>query len=335
MGAISRNGEDLETLAAKNDHLGVLRHIRLHKLRNPEMVLKHGKSFLGKETPPDINTRPSILSAIGSMFGLTIDEAEKLSVLEQMVVAAVDVNDIEFSETCLIALKKCLKHYNARAEQPLDEKTRFRRLMGLILEAKGESDSANALYDILLEENPSNSYALRRKYCIMKSQSRNNSNNEVSMREALNDYLECNLGDATAWLEMSDLCLNIGDYRGAAYCYEEIILCNPLDASLHCKLGEIYVTIGGINNLRLARKHLSQSLVLSPAPGNLRAVYSLFSAAELFVDEADSKGKKNAVDEDEIDVAKELLRFASENLINIYNSTEMSKIVSKVVAIDK
>mmetsp|Transcript_50936 Transcript_50936/g.59516 ORF Transcript_50936/g.59516 Transcript_50936/m.59516 type:complete len:325 (+) Transcript_50936:152-1126(+) len=323
MGAISSDGETLPTLSAKNDHLGVLRHIRLHKLREPNMVITHGKSFLG--TALSTTPKPSILTVVSSILGWSMDESEKLSVLEQMIVASIDVNDLTLADQCLETLKNCLQHHDGDAPL-LDTSVRFRRLLGLIYEARGDCDSANTLYEELLTENPSNSYVYKRKFCIARVQS----TNEVHMRDALNEYLENNLGDATAWLEMSKLSLSIGDYRGAAYCYEELVLCNPLDADLHCRLGEIYSTLGGVENLRLARKHLSQSLVLSPAEGNLRAVFGLISAAETFLEEVDSKGKKH-VEEEEIEVVNELLKFGSEHLTKIYKGTAMSAVVAKVV----
>jgi len=66
-------------------------------------------------------------------------------------------------------------------------------------------------------------------------------------------------------------------------CYEELVLLQPQDASLHCMLGELYLMMGSssslLSNLILARKHIALSLELSgDSSNNLRALYALVDA---------------------------------------------------------
>ena len=38
------------------------------------------------------------------------------------------------------------------------------------------------------------------------------------------------------------------------FCWEELVLSQPLDSTLHCELGELYATLGGVTNFLRARK---------------------------------------------------------------------------------
>lgn len=77
---------------------------------------------------------------------------EYWSVLEQLCVASLTEGDIAAAEEECAALA---------ARFP--ESARVQRLVGLILEAKGEWDEAIHTYDALLEANPANSLAWKRK----------------------------------------------------------------------------------------------------------------------------------------------------------------------------
>ena len=39
-------GDDLDALSKNGDHLGVLRYIRAHEIRDPEKVIRHGQVLL-------------------------------------------------------------------------------------------------------------------------------------------------------------------------------------------------------------------------------------------------------------------------------------------------
>ncbi|CAN0515498.1 unnamed protein product, partial [Laminaria digitata] len=65
-----------------------------------------------------------------------------------------------------------------------------------------------------------------------------------------------------------------------AFCYEELVLVTPSDHVVHCRLGEVYYTMGGkffrsrADNLMRARKHFSQSVDLLKS-GNARGLHGL------------------------------------------------------------
>lgn len=288
--------EDLPTLLAKKDHLNTLRYIRCHQLREPELVISEAKALLGP-----------------NLSGKLSDEAARLSVLEQTCLAAIDVNDSDLADLCLNKLKSSVGN----------ESVRFRSLLARCLEGDGQMEGAEKIYDALLEDNPSNLMALKRKYCLLRAQV----GKEVETMDALNVYLQQNISDTAGWYEMSRFCLELGDYRGAAYALEEVVLGCPLDSHAHCMLGEVYVTLGGLDNLQSARKHMAQSLELDES--NRRALFGLVSASSDYLEEA-SKSKKN-VDDHEVEVAKELVKYGAEKAMNAYKGTRMFNAVQRVM----
>ena len=305
--------DDLPTLAARGDHLGVLRYVRAHKLREPKMVVAHGKLLLGASAKPD----GSIVVGGGRRLG----EVERLAALEQLCIASLDVGEISLAEACLDALRA------GDPDSPVTkESARYRKLLGLCLEASGDFAGAEGVYDALLKDNPSNAHASKRKYCVLAAQP----GKEEEARKALNEYLSSHPGDVAAWNAMAEVCLSVSDFKGAAYCYEEVVLGCPLDSTVHTKLGEAYCTAGGLANAKLARKHLAQAVQLDS--GNLRAWYGLISAAEGYLDEVErlSKGKKEA-EEEGVEVAKELIKFGGERLLQFYKGSEMRGVVERVL----
>lgn len=288
-------GKDLTTLINEGDQRAILRYIRTHKLREPEIVVKNGVSLLK-------NDKLSVMS-----------EAEHLAIIEQVLIAALDVRNFKLADQCLTAFKSKFP----------PESARVRRLLGLCLESDKDYDGAMNIYNQILTTNSASSYALKRKYCILRSQP----GKETDARTALSTYIEKFSGDASAWKEMGDLCLEIGDFNGATYCWEELVLAQPLDSKLHCKLGELYATLGGIENLTLAKKHMAQSLDLDPK--NKRALYGLVSTSSDFL-KLVASGKDN-VAVDEVDVAKELLKYGSEKLINEYEGKKIQNSLTSVL----
>jgi len=238
-----------------------------------------------------------------------MSDSEHLAILEQLCLAACDIHDSELASRCIDAIQSspCVP----------DDSCRLLRLRGVLYESKHELEDARELYDFMLEQNPSNTFALKRKYCILRCQG----NKDVEAREALNKYLELNQGDVAAWMEMYHTCMDIGDYKSAAFCLEENILACPLDYKLHCMLAEVYATS---NNLKLARKHFAQSLELNPS--NVRALFGLVTTASTYIQLLSEK--KNNRDEEDLQVAKELVKYGVDKILPMYKSNDaMSKTV--------
>lgn len=289
--------EDLPTLIDRKDHLGVLRYIRAHELREPSLVIAHGKSLLG----------PKLSGNLG-------DDAARLAVLEQVCLAALDQNNHDLAEGCLGQLK----------DKVGKESTRFRCLLARCLEASADFDGANAIYNQLLKDNPANLVALQRKYCILRAQRRE----PAEVIAALNEYLGQELSDVSGWYEMSKLRLSIADFKGAAYALEQVVLGCPLDSNIHMQLAEVYSTLGGLENLVLARKHMAQALELDGT--NLRAKFGLVSVSYQYLEESTEASKKDIDEHDKI-VAKELVRYGAGAALNDYGGSKLLAIVKGVM----
>lgn len=301
--------EDLPTLIQRHDHLNVLRYLRAHQLREPELTIKHGKALLGE----------NLTKSVG-------DESARLGAIEQVALAALDLHDHVLADQCLTQLTGSSdKTTNASSSGPVAKQSnRFRRLLGRCLEASGDLKGAEALYDEMLQANPANLIALQRKYALLKGQP----NKEAEAMEALNQYLEQNMVDCAGWYELAQFRANMADYKGAAYAMEEVVLSCPLESSVHCELAELYSTIGGLDNLVLARKHMAQSLELDAT--NRRAQFGLVVAANAYLLEAESASKKK-LDEHEVAVAKELVKYGAEQLLASYNGCPMFSAVKELM----
>jgi len=306
-------GDDLTTLSNKSDHLGVLRYIRAHGLRQPTTVISHGLALFGEQLD---RTTAS-------------DDASRAAALEQICLAAIDVSDHVLAEKCLDRLKAtpAFTSDNNVEGGLVKDSDRYRRLLGRCLEAANDFEAALDLYDAMLKRNPSNLVALQRKYCVLRSQ---NESSAEDILNALNQYLGQQLSDVSAWYEMAQLRLSLADFKGAAYALEQVVLGSPLDADVHRELGEVYATIGGLENLTDARKHMAQALELEPS--NIRAQFGLVSVSQQFLDESNaSSTKQKKLDEHERLVATELVRYGASEIIKSYKGSKLFADVKRVI----
>uniref|UniRef100_A0A672LSG8 ER membrane protein complex subunit 2 n=1 Tax=Sinocyclocheilus grahami TaxID=75366 RepID=A0A672LSG8_SINGR len=149
---------------------------------------------------------------------------------------------------------------------------RVKRLAGMRLEALERYEDANKLYDSILQDDPTNTAARKRKISILRAQGKSSE----AIRE-LNEYLEQFVGDQEAWHELSELYINEHDYAKAAFCLEELMMTNPHN-HLYCEqYAEVKYTQGGLENLELARKYFAQALKLNNR--NMRALFGLYMSA--------------------------------------------------------
>lgn len=109
----------------------LLKHIRTNRMREPQLVL----SLWG-----------SISTSCSSLGD------EQWTILEQVCLAALDMQDSATAVSCLRELR--LK---------FPESARVRRLVGMEREAAGEFEQAEAVYRDMLESNPANQAALKRQ----------------------------------------------------------------------------------------------------------------------------------------------------------------------------
>ncbi|KAI7878362.1 uncharacterized protein EV154DRAFT_486192 [Mucor mucedo] len=177
------------------------------------------------------------------------------SFYEQVAIAALDVQDLTLANYCIDNLK----------ERFTEKSLRFRRLLGMRFEAKGQLDEAQEVYDTILQEDDTNMLASKRQIALLKAR-----NKEQEMIDALTKYLDTYYDDHEAWLELCDVYMSKHLYDQAAYCCEEIIILQPSNHICFLKYAEILYTL---NLFPLAFKHYCK--VLELCTDNVRALYGL------------------------------------------------------------
>ncbi|KAK1930137.1 ER membrane protein complex subunit 2 [Phytophthora citrophthora] len=283
---------EAERSGARDKCVELLHYVRKEKLREPRAVASIGKLLTTKHS-----------------WGLG---DELWSVYEQTFVAALDLHDDELAETCLKTL-----------QTKFPSSSRVARLEGMQLEQRGEFAKALALYDELLEANPANALVLKRKIAMLKAQKKT-----ADVITALNEFLRSFGTDQAAWTELGETYLSMAAYRYAAFCYEELVLLNPMDAISHSRLADVYSTIGGLDNLLTARKHYAHSLELNKKQ-NLRAYFALVTCTKAI---AAQRGYR--ADQDDDGINERLQKFALDYIQDFYaanSSPELAEIAQAAI----
>uniref|UniRef100_A0A6B2EID9 ER membrane protein complex subunit 2 n=1 Tax=Phlebotomus kandelakii TaxID=1109342 RepID=A0A6B2EID9_9DIPT len=183
---------------------------------------------------------------------------ERHLVLEQVIIAGLDSGRIDVAEMCI---------KNLSAEFP--GSLRVQKYRAMRLEALEQYDDALDLLDAIIRKDETNAAPRKRRIAIMKARGRTGE----AIKE-LCDYLKKFMSDQEAWHELCTLYLAEGDYAKAAFCMEEVLLHNPHSHLIHQRLGEIRYTMGGIENIEIAKSYYSQAIKLNSH--NIRALYGLY-----------------------------------------------------------
>ncbi|XXG65255.1 hypothetical protein AAC387_Pa05g3005 [Persea americana] len=178
---------------------------------------------------------------------------DEWTLYEQVATAAMDCQHFDVAKDCLRSL---------RTKFP--ESTRVARLEGMLLEAKGSWAEAEKAYAHLLKDNPLDQVIHKRKVAMAQAQG-----NVSSAIECLNKYLEIFMADHDAWRELAEM------YKQAAFCYEELILFQPTVPLHHLAYAEVLYTLGGLENLQMAKKYYASTIDLTGGK-NSRALFETF-----------------------------------------------------------
>jgi tetratricopeptide (TPR) repeat protein len=289
--------DDLPSLIAKQDHVNVLKYVRVHKLRQPELVVQHGTKVLGW------NDDGTMTKKVG---------AKDLTVVEQVCLSALDCQKFALADRCLQELERELDiapppsvavstntveaSGSSGTSKESFSSVRYQLLRGRYHEAKGEMNLAKATYDRILEQNPACNLAWKRQYCLHKSMP----DHELERIQCLNDYINLHsYNDSSAWYELFRQYQEIGHWENAIYCLHHVLCtatamrsADTINLSmLHCELAECYMSSCGnstsgparshMETIIMARKHMACALELNPS--SLRAKFGLVSAANRYL----------------------------------------------------
>eukprot|EP00128_Syssomonas_multiformis_P007207 Colp12_sorted_trinity150504_noHs@11287 len=218
---------------------------------------------------------------------------EVWNILEQVLIASLDCGRDDLANRCFQELNK-----------QFPGSRRVLSLKGMMLESAEKWEEAEEVYQKLIEADPTNAIARKRKIAIVKAQGK------VSEAiEMLNKYVQEFMADYEAWMELADLYISQQQFAFAAHCFEELIGSSPNNYIYHEKYAEVLYTQGTTEHVTLARKHFAQAVKLNPI--SVRALYGLFMASNATSGGAKSKGKGGA----------ELADFAAQKLLAIYEES--------------
>lgn len=266
-------GKDAES-ADFGTRVKYLRLVRKLQLRRSAPVAYHGVALLN-----DVSSRRRL-------------GEEVYDVLEQVAVAAMDINSFDVAKECIGALMLKFK-----------KSARVGRLEGMWLEAKGWWEQADRFYENLLQEHPQDQKVMKRQVAALKAQGK-----LLEAAQALRKYLETFQADFEAWRDLAELYLSLSMVRQAAFCQEELLLSSPANPIYNLQYAEILYTLGGMENLKAARSYYAAAIEYS-AGENVRALWGvcLVDAALKQLSGKSSKSSKGEGSSDLADVAGEVL----------------------------
>ena len=221
---------------------------------------------------------------------------ERWMVLEQVAVAAMDVDRKDIVTYCLRQLRSHFDHKSFRL-------TRLEAMRAEMLE---KWDLALDILEQILEEDSSNSQARKRIIAIHLAQGEN-----IKAINALTKYLEDFMNDGEAWMELCELYILEQDYTKASFCCEELILQNPHNHLYYQKFADIKYTQGGLDNVVLAKTYYCQAVKINS--GNMRALYGLLLTVTQLASSPKSKAEEKVKHNKTID-------WATKKLVNNYKS---------------
>ncbi|KAG6462316.1 ER membrane protein complex subunit 2-A isoform X2 [Manduca sexta] len=197
---------------------------------------------------------------------------DKHLILEQVIYAALDCHMYRVATVCLLMLSN-----------DFPGSLRVMKLKATLLEAKEKYDEALAVLDTIIKTDETNTGARKRRVAILKAQG--------LIPEAIKelvDYLKKFMSDVEGWQELCSLYLQVQDYSRAVYCAEELLIHQPHNHLHHQRLAEIRYTMGGLENMELAKTYYCHALKLNPE--NTRALLGLFLVTNNLLSQYKSSG---------------------------------------------
>ncbi|XP_073952710.1 ER membrane protein complex subunit 2-like [Choristoneura fumiferana] len=200
---------------------------------------------------------------------------EKYVILEQVLYAALDTHRYNVSLMCISILS-----------QEFPGSMRVMRYKAAQLEAEEKYDEALEVLDVIIKADETNAVARKRRVAILKAQGL-----VTEAIKELVDYLKKFMSDVEAWQELCSLYLQVQEYGRAAFCAEELLLHQPHNHLLQQRLADIRYTMGGVENMELAKTYYCQALKLNP--DNMRALLGLFLVTNNLLNHYKSAGNSS------------------------------------------
>ena len=296
----------------------VLKYLREKRIRRSDLVVAFGGALL----------------ASGARLG-----NEVWDVREQLFLAYLDTHDLDAAEKVLATIERKFTR----------KSTRVCRLHAQLCEAaaphteskwkkKGGYAGAKREYAAVRKLRPNDMLTAKREVAMLRAQGKLP---EALLR--LSAFVDTFQIDGNAWHELAELNILMGRHREAAFCYEELITSAPATPVYHTKYAELLYTLGGSENVELARHHFAQSLTLQK-DANHRALLGLLLCASSIKGSRGGSGGSGgraagrgaargaaAAAAGGDDVNDDLLVFAETHISEIYAGTPTEALMGKVM----
>ena len=256
-----------------------------------------------KQSERVLDLGQALITEHGSKLG-----DELWTVYEQAFIAALDCKQTTLASAYLRELSR-----------KFPGSKRVALLRGMSLEALELYDDADKLYEALLVEDPANASVQKRRLAILKAQG-----DTQELAAGLTEYLKSFMADRDAWLELADLYVSCQDYDKAAFCLEEVLMVNPHHHLCHLRYAEIRQTMGGVENLEIARKYYSLAITLHEA--SVRALTGLCLVCSNLLSNGKGTSSKSKKD------SQRLFSWASERLLSVYEAQDAPDCQMKAIS---
>lgn len=246
--------------------------------------------------------------------------SDKHASLEQCCMAAIDYNDMGTAK----------KLFTIIDEDFPKEKSNRSFMLQLMQFEHTQKDVVSEEREALLKDKPTDQNLIKREIGLLME------NNKIDEAvNALVKHLEIFCMDEDAWMCLSDLYIELGNYARAAFCLEEIVMMRAHTAHYHIRLAEVYYTWASIDNgngqstkenildlFTTAKAHYAYAvrLTLKQDIPNLRAVFGWLQTAKSCQNL--QTGKQEVSDEKKIQSDNLALNFMS----NIVIKSNLNKV---------
>lgn len=182
---------------------------------------------------------------------------------------------------------------------------RYKRLVGMSLESRGEIEKALEVYKQLLKFDPEDLEVRRRVISVMFEKN----------PSLIEDHLKECIMDVMAWkMKAYHLLTHQVDYKSALFCMEEVLLHEPQNIETVNIIAEIHLALGDYSR---SRQYFC--LAINIQKSNLRALWGILLCSLLKTES--SRPKKNTKSESSVisDYDLKLTQLVVKQIINLYS----------------
>ncbi|KAJ1553022.1 ER membrane complex subunit 2 [Cladochytrium tenue] len=163
------------------------------------------------------------------------NDLERFSLYEQLFLAAIDVNDLARAREYLALITG---RFPKAAADGSSSSSRVQRLVGMLAEAEGDLDGAQAAYAAGLAADEASAPLSKRAAALHAARG-----DRGAAIAALAAHVDHYAQDAEAWTQLAELYLLEGMPQQAAFCLEELLVLRPASYLLRLRYADLARTL--------------------------------------------------------------------------------------------